>query len=207
MATGYTHDVVTGELTDFSKFLMRCAHAFIVDLRDSGMDSPIPDEFPGDDSRRVKHLEEAELELEKLLQMSPDEKLALVKRQTAESVESAKREIREAREKRVRIEAMMDRVRAWNPPSEDHNGLKKFMLSQLKETENWDCDTRYHETIVDSAENPVDPEVKYQERLAFQRRVVEGARKDLQDARDRREQQKLWIRQLKESVASGGLEV
>ncbi len=40
---------------------------------------------------------------------------------------------------RARYEAMIAKVEAWTPPTPDHDGLKKFMLDQLRESVEWDC--------------------------------------------------------------------
>jgi len=44
---------------------------------------------------------------------------------------------------RERYEAMLAQVKAWTPPTSEHQGLKDFMVEQLEESIDFDCGTDY----------------------------------------------------------------
>lgn len=47
-----------------------------------------------------------------------------------------------------RYNAMLSKVRSWIPPSEDYNGIKDFMESQLIDSLDFDCRHVYVENII-----------------------------------------------------------
>jgi len=44
--------------------------------------------------------------------------------------------------KKDRLEKMLQSAKEWQPPSAEHEGLKKFMIEQLEETIEYDCKMR-----------------------------------------------------------------
>ncbi|VTR91619.1 unnamed protein product [Gemmata massiliana] len=42
---------------------------------------------------------------------------------------------------------MLEHVRAWEPPSTDHENLKQFMIDQLRESIDFDCRGEYREPL------------------------------------------------------------
>lgn len=75
MATGYTHPVAEGTVTDFATFALDCARAFgaLITIRDDPPGTPIPDEFtPSTWNAEAKEGAEARLaELMALPGMTP----------------------------------------------------------------------------------------------------------------------------------------
>jgi len=141
MATGYTSVVKDG--ISFSQFALRCAHAVgePVELRDSGLGSPIPEFKPCD--YHQKELEKAKERLACLRKM--DATAADVSAE-AEWVRLSADHIRcvtAKRDLRAKYEAMLKQVEAWVPPTYDHQGLKRFMTEQLTSSIDSDCSERY----------------------------------------------------------------
>lgn len=133
MATGYTADVCSGKQTEFADFAMTCARAFgaLITMRDDPMDADVPEEFePG--TYNAKRLEEATTAASELRSMTAEraEKAASEAYETA----IARHLEYEAEENAsdARVEAMMERVSAWTPPTAEHVEMKKFMLEQLR---------------------------------------------------------------------------
>jgi len=145
MPTGYTADVQDGKITEFPDFAMRCARAFgaTIEMRDDPMDAPIPDKFEANDYH-VKAKGEAEARHVQLVAMTEDEcrDAALVEFKEAEA------RIADIKEKALlhkgRYLKMLAEVRRWTPPTPDHEGLKEFMVKQLQESVDHDCDTSYY---------------------------------------------------------------
>lgn len=141
MPTGYTAAVSDGKVTTLRQFAMDCARAMgaCIMLRDEpGGGDRIPEKFEPSDYH-AKALAAAHAELDRLRAMSDDEA------SQEASAEHVKKDADEARyaanrsETRDRYERMAALVRAWEPPTKDHVGLKSFMLRQLLESVEFDC--------------------------------------------------------------------
>jgi hypothetical protein len=139
MPTGYTADVGDGKVTDFRTFALRCARNFGATImqRDDPMDAlPKPREVGDYYPKRVA---EAKAEIIRLETMT----LAEAEREAAKEYEAAiasDAEYKAKREEtRARYEAMLAEVEAWEPPKDEHAGLKKFMTEQLRSSIDFDC--------------------------------------------------------------------
>ncbi len=54
-------------------------------------------------------------------------------------------EIDDSREdKLAKLKAMLEKVNAWEPPTEDHETFKDLMISQIEETIDFDCSSTYN---------------------------------------------------------------
>lgn len=145
MPTGYTADLCDGKDVSFEGFALNCARAFgaLVSLRDEP-DAEIPDEFKVDEYY-VKKFEEAKEELEKVKSMT-DEELAEDAKQFYEYEKAHFTTlINDAVATRKRYENMLEQVEQWEPPTEKHIELKKFMIDQLNESIRFDTSTSYYE--------------------------------------------------------------
>lgn len=146
MPTGYTSAVQDGTITEFSDFAMRCARNFgaLILMRDDPMDASVPDEFkPSDHYAKTKA--EAEARLAELVAMDAGTAHDAAKAE----FEAACADVRDYRQKaeteKKRYRAMLDQVMAWTPPTPDHEGLKRFMIQQLQESIEHDCDTSWRQ--------------------------------------------------------------
>ena len=75
--------------------------------------------------------------------MSPEDAQKEADKEYAEAVERTKKTIEEYNHLRELYEAMLRKVRAWQPPTSDHQGLKDFMIEQITGSIDFDCDTKY----------------------------------------------------------------
>lgn len=199
MATGYTQGVRDGSVTDFRKFTMQCARAFgaLISMRDDPMDAPIPEKIePMSSSYHTEALKNAKAELVVLSKMSSAEihtaATAAYERLIAEWEAS---EVRRKDEK-ARYGAMLAQVKAWMPPTKDHQGLKDFMLQQLSESIKFDCQ--------DGWERPKHrtPSVWHAEQIARVTNDItyhtEHEKDDVNRANERTE----WVQQLRDSLSA-----
>lgn len=139
MPTGYTAKIPDG--IDFRTYAMDCARAFgaCIMLRDEpGGGEAIPDEFEPLDYNR-KRIEEATAELSRVLAMTAEERDEAARSEYAVGVAAAARRKREVAATRAAYEAMLEQVRAWNPPTADHVGLREFMEQQIVDSIEFDC--------------------------------------------------------------------
>lgn len=140
MPTGYTAPIYDGKDITFQAFAWNCARAFsaLIMMRDDASDAPIatvqkPDEY---------HVKQGVLAATRLRE-------ALAMTLAEAEVASAKQHallMAEHAESRLKNEAMLNRYRVmigqvedWTPPTAQHEGLKKFMLEQLRSSVEHDC--------------------------------------------------------------------
>lgn len=148
MPTGYTADIKDG--ISFKTFAMNCARAFCacVELRDeAGGGDRIPEKFEPSDYHS-KALSKARDELAALEAMTPAE----LDRSAAKDYDDAETRrvmaLREKAEQRAAYEAMLEKVRMWAPPTEEHKGLHQFMAEQIIESIRFDCGGTYYDTPI-----------------------------------------------------------
>lgn len=139
MPTGYTAAVKDGAVTALPEFAMGCARAFgaLIMMRDEPADAPIPEFQPSDFN--AKALEAAIARQAALKEMDPSAcEEAALKAYNAQCTSRAS-EIRERTADRERYESMLEQVKGWEPPTNDHQRFKAFMVEQLQESIKFDC--------------------------------------------------------------------
>lgn len=142
MPTGYT--AILGEKEDVSlkEFAMQCARNFgaCIEMRDLPLSEPIPEKFEPSPFYQ-KRYEESKKELDDFMAM--EDKKGFLERDYERYVELEKNRHKKAMEERTKLreryERMLCKVIAWNPPSDEHIELKKFMANQIQESIKWDC--------------------------------------------------------------------
>lgn len=142
MPTGYTHIVAENDNFTFPEFALRCARAFgaLVMMREEPLDAPIPEKLNPSEYYRKKY-EKAKTEYENFIANPPTEDDLekqydeYVAKETEETnAISADKDV-----KRRRYNAMLLKVLKWQPPTSEHEGLKKFMIDQLHDSIDADC--------------------------------------------------------------------
>ena len=152
MATGYTADIQKG--IDFQTFVMRCARNFgaLVMMRDEQMNAEIPMVFEPS-SYHKDAMERAEATLIEAKKMSIETAKILSEQEHTDAVSSNEKIISEKLDLETKYALMLDKVKAWTPPTTEHENMKKFMIDQIEESIKFDCDITYNsEPIVLSPE-------------------------------------------------------
>lgn len=132
MPTGYTYPVVEGNVTEFNDFAMSCARAFgaLITMRDDPMDAPIPDEFTP--STEYDNLISTDSKLMGQIQaMTNAEAEAAAQDAHAEALKDRAKYLENKELEASRLNSMLMKVCAWQPPTPDHNEMKEFMIEQL----------------------------------------------------------------------------
>lgn len=144
MPTGYTSKIYEGKDTSFKEFVLGCAKAFgaLITMRDEPSSTPIPEEFKPDTYHKER-ISETEKKLENLKSMTLAECEIEVQKEFDKSMKEKEERIREALQLKARYEDMLNKVNLWEPPTKDHEGLKKFMIEQLQSSIKFDCSTDY----------------------------------------------------------------
>lgn len=196
MPTGYTAPVADGDVTDFPTFAMQCARGMgaLITMRDDPWDAPIPDEFQPSRYHQMA-LAEAETSLADARSWSTGEAVRLAQADHLHAVEVAVDLARKDEDKRRRYEAMLDQVRAWEPPTADHDEFKKFMVDQLEESIRFDCGHTW------DAPAAQDGEAYRQAMIAKAERDILYHSKELAEEIERTRGRTEWVRALRESLS------
>ena len=137
MGTGYTSKIKDG--ISFEDFALDCSKEFgyLISLRDTP-NADVPDVIkPG--SYHREGMKQSKEEYEILLNMTDDvKKVDYIKycKRTMDGWE----EIRNSKIiSKDSYNNMLVKVKNWQPPTNDHNGLKEFMISQIVGSIDFDC--------------------------------------------------------------------
>lgn len=124
MPTGYTAKLIE-KGQSFPEFVMLCARAFgaCVEMREDGLDAPIPDKFEPSDYH-VKARTKAMDAFAFLNQLDDSEKIAYGKARKQSEHDSIMSCIRERSIEAERIDNMKAEVEEWEPPTEEHDVRK-----------------------------------------------------------------------------------
>lgn len=130
MPTGYTAGVVDGSVKTFEEFAKKCMRAFVGHMRDDPWDADYKPIEPAPYKReRVKELTK---EL-KALEMQDEAGLWNTEVERIRSnIKDYTKLQQETLEKNNRVEAMLQHVKAFIPPTEQHAQIKAFMIQQLE---------------------------------------------------------------------------
>ena len=195
MPTGYTADIGDKDIT-FKQFVWSCARNFdaLVMMRDDPIDAEIPEEFKPSNYDK-ESLEKAYRELKDLDQIS--EKEATLK--AIEECNKKNKQEKEYEEKKLVLKNkylfMLEKVKAWNPPSPDHENLKKFMISQIEESIDFDCKVYFNKT-----NTPLSGKDWLKEKRDHILWEIEYHTKEDREECERVAGRNLWLKQLRESL-------
>lgn len=196
MPTGYTAAISEG--ITFNDFIMRCARGMgaLIMMRDEPFDAPIPERFEPSDYHATKQAA-AEAAMKRLREMS-DEEAGSEARQDFERACAANVEAIEKNERlRDQYETMLAQVKAWNPPTADHHGLKKFMIEQITGSIDFDCDTSYYRQ---NAHERLSATAWREAKLAEAQRDYDYHSAEHRKEVERTESRNQWLKLLRESL-------
>lgn len=203
MPTGYTA-AIADDIT-FNDFVMSCARGMgaLVMMRDEPMDAPIPERFEPSDYH-TKKIAEAITIIDRLAGMTEDEAEQAASDTYEAAIAAQAAAIHCNDTLREKYNAMLAKVEAWQSPSADHDGFKKFMVEQLTSSIDFDCDNRYYRdqkhTRLTGAEWRAQEEAKARKDIAYHE--AENAKEI-----ERTEARNTWLRQLRESLKTANADV
>ncbi len=138
MPTGYTLDISNGKDVSFRDFALNCARAFgaCVMQRDD----------PADEKPKI--MPEESYHADKLKEIGEFKKPT--KTQYSNYIKTKIADCKESIDKKKKLQkayaAKIKEAQNWNPPTPDHEGLKKFMIQQLTESMEFDCACTHNES-------------------------------------------------------------
>lgn len=196
MPTGYTHNIENDDFT-FEDFALSCAKAFgaCISMRDLPSNTPIPDEFKVEPYYQDKILE-TQKQIEKHLNLTLEEWNSLCdkdfEQKESRRIESLNKNINLL----YNYNKMLSKVKAWQAPSKEHIGLKEFMISQIEESIDFDCDVDYY----NKPTVKVSVDVFKSETMVKLYKDLEYYTKNNEEDIKRVSQRNLWVKQLRESL-------
>lgn len=175
---------------------MICSRAMgaLVMMRDEPFDAPIPDRFEPS-SYHADKITQIEKDLAWCENMADSEAEREAEKDHAERCATNAKCIQEANDQRALYESMLDKVMAWNAQTADHEGFKKFMVDQITQSMQFDCNTKYYEDPpkLSGADWRIGKINKAHRDLAYHK---ENHLSEVQ----RTEQRNEWLRQLRDSL-------
>lgn len=200
MPTGYTAGVQSGTITTFPEFAMQCARAFgaLVTMRDDPLDAEIPESFEPRTRFYDERIAQARADLKRLKAMDARERAQAAAAAWNEHVLSVEEWNARCQQTRARYESMLAQARAWQPPTSNHSELKEFMIQQLEQSIDFDCNERHVGECPRPAMWWLDQVTKAKRDIAY---YTEEREKEIQRARERT----AWVRHLRASLEQTGV--
>ena len=189
MPTGYTADIVNGKVTSFNDFVLKCARAFVWQMKEADWNDPLIEEIKLDPYYQEK-FEAAQKALDEFDATSTEDALKQAQDEFAQSVDHHLEYVTNCEIENARIDNMLVKVDNWNPP-EDLKDLKSFMHQQLIDSKH---NFKYivppqlpqGSWLMSKRETLVENENYYRNELIQHRKYVEKANK--------------WLKLLRESL-------
>jgi len=138
MPTGYTAAIKDG--IDFKTYGLSCARAFgaLVMMRDEPSNAEIPDGFkPSEYSKNA--LQKAKEHFAKLNDLTKKGWEQMQKSEFDKQVEQYGISQKEEIDLLQKYHAMLNQAIEWRAPTEEHKELRAFMIKQIEDSIEWDC--------------------------------------------------------------------
>ena len=203
MPTGYTA-AIADDIT-FNDFAMQCARAMgaLVMMRDEPHGAPIPERFEPSDYH-TKKIDEANVTIERLRGMTEAEADQAASDAYDAAIAAQAAAILRNDMLREKYNAMLAKVEAWESPSADHNGFKKFMVEQITSSIGFDCDNRYYRdqkhTKLTGADWLAQEEAKARKGVAYHE--AENTKEI-----ERTEGRNRWVKELRDSLKGSNVQI
>jgi len=195
MPTGYTAIIEEKPDLTLREFALRCARGMgaCIHQRDDPMD-----DLPKAPEASHYHAEEAErvrATLRELEGLSSVAALALFNAEVSRITRANAAHLAKCEKTRKRYASMRAKVEAWKPPTEQHEGLQRFMLEQIDLCRSdW---TPYTDTV------PNDPKQWLADKIESTRESIVSHAKRCAEELARTAERKQWIEALYASLPGG----
>lgn len=204
MPTGYTAEILDGKINTFKDFAKKCMRAFgsTIHMRDESLDKKYTPRKV--EKYYIESVKECEEKLEELKKANDQFFINKVKDKLKSDYTYTEKRFKEITKNKVILDFILKDAKNWTPPTQDHVGIKDFMIQQLQDTIRYDGDTEYYETelkeIKIKMESPIDiSKIKIE--------MIEDAEEDLQNAKERLDEEikrceeaNKWVEQFLKSI-------
>lgn len=144
MATGYTHPILDGKITNFKDYAKLCMRAFgaTIHMRDDSLE--VEYEKREVSEYYIDSLKSWQEKLSELSSLSDEQLMEKRRKEIQNDIDYHQEKITECTQNEAKLKSILLDVQSWEPPTEEHEGIKKFMIEQITETLKFDADARYH---------------------------------------------------------------
>lgn len=196
MPTGYTSDIYEGKEVTMSDYLIKCSRAFgaTITMRDEPLDKSIPVFEPNPYYK--ESLDKERIKYDHFLKMTDDEIRHEIDAVYDEQLESYERLAKESQERRKRYESILKELKAWEPPTVDHFGLKNFAINQIETSIEIDCNNCNYSKYL---QKPTVEEWKSQQLKDFETNIEYYSAKWKEEVLHTKNRNK-WVNDLKMSL-------
>ena len=204
MPTGYTAGIIDGEITTFEQFATQCSRAFgaTIHMRDNPLDSPYEPRTPSE--YYVNSLQSQREKLEETKTMTDEAIVRDFENLLNDSLKYHERELEKTKVNLGRLNSIMESAKSWVPPTEDHEGVRDYMIDQLEITIKADGDPSYHVNKIVQAkkelEEGIDPKVYREERIKESEDRISYYEGEVQKELERCKQSNDWMDKFLESI-------
>lgn len=143
MPSGYTEGILSGTINDLNDFIWMCARGFgaFITQKDNIDEPPILKEKPNPYYKnKIKQLLNEQQKYNEYTDNDwQNEYLKYIEDQLKDIDDNIKEKI----ESKEKYENILNQVKEWIPPNENFHKLKSFMINQIEESIDFDCDTSF----------------------------------------------------------------
>ena len=150
MPTGYTAEIKKG--VDFKEFALHCARAFgaCYESRDKASKGEIP--MIEISKYHAERLGDAKERLDEFKMFTKGDYTKLANSKFNSELIKYEEHAKEKSALEDNYNEMLVKITEWKPPSENHNGLKNFMIEQVKSSIEHDCYNLKHPVLLTAEE-------------------------------------------------------
>jgi hypothetical protein len=199
MPTGLTAAIYENrEGYSFEDFVWRCARHMtpLISMRDADEDAPIPERFDPETEYHRNALFASEQRLQQVKAMDVDAAQAAADAEYEKAITTYEKIDAERLALRDRYVRMIEQVKAWEPPTENHLPLKELMLDQLEQSMRDDTERGQSRDAIERLDG-----VEWRERMVSKLSSEVVHYQDEIDAENERTKfRNEWLRQLRESL-------
>lgn len=203
MPTGYTARIENDEITTGKEFLRLCTRAFgiAIDVKDEPLSTPTPSSFELSPfykesyDRALKKLEEAN-------KMTFDEAKIQMRADYEKRISDYKRCVKRETAMNKKYAKVRKEVEEWIPPTEEHEGIKKFALEQIDMSM---TKQKYLDEYLEKSKEEFDDSdeavQKYiNDNIQYCKDSLDRAYKSWKEEIERTEKKNIWIQKFLESI-------
>lgn len=197
MATGYTADIVNDQ--SFEDYVLGCARAFGACLHQRDNDPAEKPKLQETDPYYANRIEETEQQLNTFNRMNHKDQVDWGQTEKSRQLHSINESLDKKDTLLIKYLAMLDKVNSWIPPSKDYVEFKKFMASQIEDSINWDCSTKYYTDEYSRIKDMI-PRDFYNARISRLNKDLLYYKEQLHKEEIRTLERNFWIKSLYESL-------
>lgn len=143
MPTGYTAGILDGTITNFKDYATLCARAFgaTIHMRDDPMTKPYEPRVPS--NYHAEKIADANQLLKDAAELTDEQIVSRKEAELKKDKDYYEKSIAETKANTVKLEKMLADAKKYIPPTDQHEGVAKFMVSQIEETIKFDGGSTY----------------------------------------------------------------